>query len=353
MSDIQNIKIFQLLDSSSIGGIETHVIKLSQWLNDHQYQCEIIFVHYYGEHPLTETLKQLNIQYRYLDNIFSLLPLLIKQPSLLATHGYKAGILGRIIAKLCHTQVVSTYHSGDMGRGRVRLYSIFDDASAMLANKVIGVSREITLRLKGDVNYVPNFIQQPVITGSPFFNTNNKEIAFVGRLSYEKGPDLFCQISTTLVATNSFTCYGEGPLKKTLQDKHPQICFKGHRDMQQHWKNIGLLCITSRFEGLPFVALEAMSEGIPVVSFKLGGLEELITHNSNGWLVDRDDIESFRTSIKHWQHLTAYQKLTISDAARRQVNENYSCDCLIPKIVDVYHSAILNHLQKGEIDVLY
>ncbi|NQZ30442.1 MAG: glycosyltransferase family 4 protein [Oceanospirillaceae bacterium] len=351
MIDIQQIKIFQLLDSSSIGGIETHVIKLAQWLNEHQYQCEVIFIRRYGSHPLTAQLKKLNIKYRYLNNIFSLLPLLRQQPSLLATHGYKAGILGRVMAKLCQTPVVSTYHSGDMGTGKLRLYSLLDDSSASLANKVISVSNEISLRLNTETKHIPNFIYRKFPTGSPFFNTKHKEIAFVGRLSHEKGPDIFAKISTTLVAKNTFTCYGDGPLKNSLQSKHPQIHFKGHCDMLKHWNNIGLLCITSRFEGLPFVALEAMSHGIPVISFKLGGLEELIKHNTNGWLIDRDDIEAFRITIKYWQSMSAYQKLRISDAARKQVNEHYSCDCLIPKIITVYHSAVLDHLAHGEPNV--
>jgi len=346
--NIQNIKIFQLLDSSSMGGIETHVIKLAQWLNEHQYQCEVIFARHYGPHPLTQQLNQLGIRYRYLDNIFALLPLLKKQPSLLATHGYKAGILGRLLANLCQTPVVSTYHSGDMGQGKLKLYSLLDDASATLANKVISVSQDISERIGVDAHYIPNFIQRQLTLGSPFFNTNNKEIAFVGRLSHEKGPDIFANISSTLVATNTFTCYGDGPLKAALQRQHPHVCFKGYCDMQQQWQNIGLLCITSRFEGLPFVALEAMSRGIPVVSFKLGGLTELIDHNNSGWLIERDDIEAFRASIRQWQMMPPYQKLAMSDAARRKVNDNYSCDCLIPKIVDVYHSAVMDHLNKGQ-----
>ena len=45
-----------------------------------------------------------------------------------------------------------------------------------------------------------------------------------------------------------------------------------------------VLLITSIEEGLPNVAVEAMALGLPVVSTTCGGMEELITNGTEGWL---------------------------------------------------------------------
>ena len=340
MIAMQSIKIFQLLDSRSAGGIETHVIKLSTWLQQHQYNCEIIFCHFYAEHPLTEQLTRAGIKYRYLPNMYSLVSLLREQPCLLATHGYKAGIIGRLVANLSKVPVVSTYHSGDCGSGKVRIYSKLDDLTASWADAVISVSREISRRLNTKSTYIPNFMQADNIANSTSVERKDQEIAFVGRLSFEKGPDLFGKITATLESPHPICCYGEGPLANTLEATNPHIIFRGHCQMSDHWSNIGLLCISSRYEGLPFVALEAMSRGIPVISFSTGGLQELIEDKINGWLIDPLDSKAFKSAIDSWIKLSREQRVLMGEAAKTQIATHYCADSVIPDILVQYQLAM-------------
>ena len=342
MIAMHSVKIFQLLDSRSVGGIETHVVKLSAWLQQHHYNCEIIFCHFYGEHPLTAQLNRAGIKYRYLPNMYSLLTLLRAQPCLLATHGYKAGVFGRLIAKFSKVPVVSTYHSGDSGSGRIKIYSKLDDLTASWADAVISVSRGISRRLKIKASYIPNFMQPVESSHFSPCTPSNQEIAFVGRLSFEKGPDIFAKITAELQSTQPISCYGEGPMAASLKSDNPHIRFRGHCQMSEHWTKIGLLCITSRFEGLPFVALEAMSRGIPVISFRIGGLDELIINKINGWLIDPLDNHAFKASIDNWLKLPMRQRALMSEAAKAQIEANYCADSVIPKIVAQYKLAMQN-----------
>ncbi len=344
MIAMHSVKIFQLLDSRSAGGIETHVIKLSAWLQQHQYNCEIIFCHFYAEHPLTKQLTRAGIKYRYLPNLYSLISLLREQPCLLATHGYKAGIFGRLIANFSKVPVVSTYHSGDSGSGKVRIYSKLDDLTAGWADAVISVSREISKRLKTKSIYIPNFMQADNQPSPAIDERKDKEIAFVGRLSFEKGPDLFGKITAALESPHPICCYGEGPLANTLEAANPHITFRGQCQMSDHWDNIGLLCISSRFEGLPFVALEAMSKGIPVISFNTGGLQELIEDKINGWLVDPLDNKAFKSAIDSWIKMSSEQRLLMGEAAKTQIATHYCADSVIPDILAQYQLAIQKQL---------
>jgi len=327
--------IFQLLDSRSAGGIETHVFNLSYWLVQRGYKCEILFLHDYGPHPLKEQLNKAGIAWRALEGIPQLYCLLKNTECLLATHGYKCGIIGRILAKLNNIAVVSTYHSGDRGKGKLRCYSALDECSARLADSVICVSSEIAARLPVASNLIPNFVEVP-----SFKHSKGKKIAFVGRVSIEKGPDTFAKVCATYSDIAPVCVYGEGPMLKSLSSSYPTIKWYGRVDMQQHWKEIGLLCITSRSEGLPLVALEALALGIPVVSYAIGGLPHLIEHKRNGWLITPGEIKQFSSAIEQWLALGDDEKQSMSVFAHQHIKKTYSSDIVGPQILSSYRRAL-------------
>jgi len=332
--------IFQLLDSRSTGGIETHVFNLSYWLVQQGYRCEVLLLNDYGPHPLKEQLSKAGIPWRTLNGITQLHHILKNTECILATHGYKCGIIGRILAKLNNIAVVSTYHSGDRGIGKLRCYSALDEYSARLADSVICVSSEIAARLPVASNLIPNFVEVPSIQYS-----RGKKIAFVGRVSVEKGPDTFAKICATYSDIAPICVYGEGPMLKSLSRSYPAINWYGRVDMQRHWKDIGLLCITSRSEGLPLVALEALALGIPVVSYAIGGLPQLIEHKRNGWLIPPGAIKQFSNAIEQWLALGHKEKQTMSAFAHQHIKKTYSSDIVGPQILSSYQRALQYYSQ--------
>ncbi len=365
--------IFQLIDSRNSGGIETHILNLSGWLKRHGYQTRVIFINDYGPHPLKDQLNEAGIEWQISEGWRALYKQLRHHPSMLATHGYKAGILGRVTARLARVPVVSTYHAGDLGEGRLRLYSMLDTLSAPLANQIISVSPEIADRLPCDCSQLPNFVS----TGR-YRQNKGKKIAFVGRLSHEKGPDCFAQITATLsplsklaskgvtknankpadksvtqpVDKNSdvteIAVFGDGPMREALQNHYHHMYFHGQVDMQAHWDDVGLLCITSRCEGLPLVALEAMARGIPVASFAIGALPQLIQHGKNGWLIPPQNFIRFQKVIQSWQQSTATERSCMSLMAYQTIRQRFSCDVVGPKVIDVYRQALPALAQMAE-----
>jgi glycosyltransferase involved in cell wall biosynthesis len=327
--------IYQLLDSRSTGGIETHVFNLSYWLVQQGYKCEVLLLKDYGTHPLKKQMSKAGIPWRTLKGVAELNHLLKKTKCLLATHGYKAGILGRILAKLNNLAVISTYHSGDRGTGKLRCYSAIDECSSRLADNIICVSSEIAARLPVPSNLVPNFVEVPSTTS---FKGN--KIAFVGRLSIEKGPDTFAKICKDFSCFTPIYVFGEGPMLDSLSNAYPTINWCGNVDMQEQWEEIGLLCITSRSEGLPLVALEAMARGIPVISYALGGIPQLIEHRKNGWLVNPGDTQKFSSTIEQWLNLSTKDKKAMSISAYQLIKSTYSSDIVGPQILSSYQRAL-------------
>ena len=179
--------IWILLDSQGVGGIESHVINLAQGLIENGCPAKIVFLQQYGDHPLAPVIKALGIPFAFLPGGFkALLTALDERPRLLHTHGYKAGILGRIAAKIKTVPVVSTYHAGEPGQGKVRLYDTVDRWTAFLA-PAIAVSDAIAQRIPVSSTQFKNFVSVP----DEDIKTSSDAIGFVGRFSFEKGAERF------------------------------------------------------------------------------------------------------------------------------------------------------------------
>ncbi|WP_419537089.1 glycosyltransferase family 4 protein [Endozoicomonas sp.] len=329
-----------LLDSRQAGGIETHVYQLGKALKNGGWPVEIWFYQQYQtEHPLIQALKDSEIRFRYLNGNLPQLISTLKstQPLLLHTHGYKAGVFGRLAALLTRTPVVSTFHNGDPGEGIVRLYTLLDQLSSPLSIN-IAVSDDIAKRYISAPHRINNFVDVP-----ENHSYSGKAIAFVGRLSHEKGPDLFLQLAKHQPLL-PFRLYGSGPMENLLRKQRVNnVMFMGQvNSMDAHWREIGLLCITSRFEGLPMVALEAMAHGIPVLSFPLGGLPDLIVQGFNGWISPTGDLNGMSNLLQFWFSLPEAVKWQLREACVATIINTYSSRAILPQVLEVYQQAVLS-----------
>ena len=326
-----------LLDSSQLGGIETHVFHLARALQSTGLSPTIWFYKSYGQpHPMESQLHRNNISFDYLSGSFSSAwaALAEKKPLLLHTHGYKAGIFGRLTATIKKIPVISTFHNGDHGEGIVRLYTWLDRITSRLSLN-IAVSKEIANQLPSPPVCLNNFVKLP---GQQ--SEHGNAIAFVGRLSHEKGPDLFLNLAKHL-PDQSFWLYGSGPMESNLKQQNvANVRFMGQvSSMEPHWPDIGLLCISSRQEGLPMVALEAMSNGVPVAAFGLGALPELIEQNVNGWIAPQGNIKILSNLVQFWLSLPLEEKRKRSESCFQSIARSYSYDAVIPKVINIYRIA--------------
>lgn len=334
-------EIWQLLDSSNLGGIESHVMELTAALCRKGLNTRIVFLKNHGEHPILPLLREKKLPYKILkgSSINLIRALTLRRPKLMHTHGYKAGIIGRLAGIITNIPVISTFHSGEPGIGKVRFYNRLDRKTAFLAREIIAVNTQIATYLPDRTRVINNFVE---VVGQS--RKLVKKPAFVGRLSYEKGPDLFCKLAN-LIPIEQFTIYGDGPMKNELKNIYQTVEFAGQKiSMSNHWQEIGILCITSRHEGLPLAALEAMSHGIPVLAFAVGGLTTLIDQGRNGWTVKPGDISEFAQKLKHWNKLNSVQIQRMSDNAIKTVKARFSSQAVIPEFIQLYESAVSNKL---------
>jgi glycosyltransferase involved in cell wall biosynthesis len=132
-------------------------------------------------------------------------------------------------------------------------------------------------------------------------------VGFVGRLSVEKGPEVFVRTALHLhrhFPRAHFVLIGEGPQRASLQalaERHGlQHCvhFAGLRaDMPACYRELDLVVGSSWSEALPLALMEALASGVPVVATRVGGVPELIAHGLTGFLATPGDHEGLSTHM--------------------------------------------------------
>lgn len=331
-------EIWLLLDSRDLGGIESHVLQLAGGMAAAGHKPRVLFWADYGGHPLRAALDQAGLAHETLSGGFQGLIGLLRQrrPAVLHTHGYKAGIMGRLAARLAGVPGVSTFHAGEPGTGKLRLYVLLDRLTARLGHR-IAVSAAIADTLPAPVALIANFVELPdetMIAGP------HDRVGFVGRLSFEKGPDLFCALASRLPAQR-WTIYGDGPMRAELEARHgAEVTFLGRVvPMAPHWPEIGLLVMSSRHEGLPLAALEAMAHGVPVAAFGVGGLPDLIQPGRNGFLAPAGDLEALAAAIGEWTTLSTDARAELGRHARATIAARFSVAGGIAAVLKEYRAA--------------
>ena len=141
-------------------------------------------------------------------------------------------------------------------------------------------------------------------------NCKNKKIISVGRLEYQKGFDILIDVWKKVDEKHSdwvLEIYGEGSLRKELQDKidslnlTDSLILKGsEKNIQSKYLESSIYMMSSRYEGMPMVLLEAMSCGLPLVSFDCPcGPKDIIKDGENGFLVKFGNIEEMAKKINY------------------------------------------------------
>lgn len=98
--------------------------------------------------------------------------------------------------------------------------------------------------------------------------TQNEYFLYVGRISKEKGVDIFCEAITNSKLKGIVV--GDGDERKELEKEYPNITFTGWKnsdEVKEYMKRAKALVFPSRwYEAAPLTPLEAMQYGIPVIS---------------------------------------------------------------------------------------
>lgn len=204
--------------------------------------------------------------------------------------------------------------------------------------------KEIFLNYGNNVEIIRNPSPFPITTNT--YNTDSKIIVSIGSLEHRKGFDMLIE-SWSIVSSKhpdwTLNIYGEGKDKDFLQSKIndlniKNINLKGQvHDTCSVYDNASFYVMSSRFEGLPMVLIEAQSRGLPLVSFDCPtGPREIIENEKNGILVPPNDVQLLAISII--ELIDDSQKRSNMSYVSKQNAENFTSNNVINSWIKLLES---------------
>ena len=323
------MKVAHLVLSNAFAGIEQHVDELlSNKLNDKPILiCNDSIADCFDKSISIYKIK--NIGRRSLYGKYKLKKLLNKiNPDIVHTHGSKTS---SIISSINNNRFkhVATVH------GIKKNKKVYEKADF-----IIGVSQKTIDGLKNNVAVVTNWWNPSL---NKFDHKKNEYALAIGRLEKVKGFDLlinsWANINTKLVII------GSGKEKNTLinmintkglNEKIRIIDNVQKNELISYYRNAKLLIISSRDEGGPRVALEALYLEIPVLSTDVGHMSKLLPKEM---LANTNDLISLQTLLERY-----VDKIdTINQGAVFEfITNEFSIDEKISEIKDIYESLLIS-----------
>lgn len=182
--------------------------------------------------------------------------------------------------------------------------------SNFVDNGVLASSRVITLENPVDKEYIDEKLAN---VESPFPNDGKKHIVAVGRFHYQKGYDClvkaFAQVVKTQKAIDLYIV-GSYSGQWRVEYEHVMEIAKEHgvyekihcvgftNNPYRYVKFADCFVLSSRWEGLPNVLVEALYLQTPVAAFKcIPIIERMVRHGIDGYLAEKDNVEELAEAI--------------------------------------------------------
>lgn len=165
---------------------------------------------------------------------------------------------------------------------------------------------------------------------------NNSAYIYIGRLSGEKGPQLFCKAITKAGVYG--IVIGKGILEKELRMKYPNIEFTGWQNKSQIdeilKKTRALIFPTLWYEGSPLTVPEVQAKGIPCIVTDCSSAIDDIVQNRNGEIV-KANVDSLVAAINRFEDDKYVKKLR--ENTYQMFDENRgSEECYVNRLMQIY-----------------
>ena len=314
--------VLQVVGNAIVGGMENYVVRLVERLPRERFAVSVlapfespftdqlrdagadVFITKISDEPSWQSIQLASslIQSRGVDVVQSHLP--------------NAHVLAALAGRLTGRPVLATVHGRAMTTLDMEVQKLAGTHLAVVCRhsyfQALGVGID-----SHHVHFLPNgvdtdrFRPQRVRTGGLRTRfgiaAETPLVGFVGRLSAEKGPDLFLRMALSVRAQHpatEFVLVGEGAMLKQLQTFAARfgiadaVHFAGNQDdMPAVFHELDIVVSSSLSEAMPLAVMEAMASGLPVVACKVGGIPDLVAHGVTGWLADEGDYETLATRV--------------------------------------------------------
>lgn len=376
------IRILRVIARLNIGGPAIHSTFLTERLDPSRYESRLVagavepgegdYLDLHGlAIPGLIKVPDLGREIRGLSDLRTVWALvrLIREfrPHVVHTHTAKAGAVGRVAALLCRVPVVVHTFHGHVFRGyfspaKTRVFLAIERGLGRGSSALVAVSPKVRDELLAlgvgrpqDLHVVPLGLDLAKFRD---FTVSRAEVraaldlpggafvtSIVARLAPIKAHEVFLQAARHLLAVRPdavFLVVGDGQRREELEALTARlglgesVRFLGWRaDLEAIYRASDAVALTSRNEGSPVALIEAMAAGRPVVSTRVGGVPDVVTHNETGLLVEMDDAEGLADALARLARDRALGE-ALGAAAQARVIERYDAGRLLHDVDALY-----------------
>jgi len=376
---ISSARILHILTNLDLGGAEISVVAICQCLHKRGIDVRLAYSSRGGEsggyHPVL--IKRLNESgiptydvpqmvrnvslFRDIRALCRLCAVIrAVKPDIVHTHMSKAGLLGRAasvimgVPHIIHTVRGWSFYSTD-SRLKRYFYVLLERLAAHYTDKMFCVStQQINDGLRAKIGHHGDYVL--VHSGIPIaqFRPGGEDC---GNLRSEIGIPANVQVVGTVmglcrqkapldfVAASEIICHnydkvhflivGDGPLRKDMADaisrkKMSDRChLLGFRlDIPQLLSLMDVFLLTSYWEGLPRVLMEAIVARVPIVSTNVGGVSEVVRHGVSGFLTFAGDIKGLADYVIRLLRDPCTRK-RMADKAESGIDDSFDLDFVV------------------------
>ena len=379
----RKVKVLRIIARMNVGGPAIHVVNLTAGLDPSRFDSILVTgTENPGEGSLLdlalarriepvvipEIVGQATLKPRDLKALIALYRLIRRErPQIVHTHAAKPGVLGRLAAQLAGVPVVvHTFHGhilhGYYGPLMSWLLRRMERLLAHCTDRIIAVSEQVKQDLvrygvapPEKISVIPlGFDLQPFLDSAGHRGALYRElgltngarlVGIVGRIFPIKNHRLFLEAAAHVAVEDRlahFVVVGDGVLRPEMEEHARRLgiadrmTFTGwRRDLPRIYPDLDVLVVSSKNEGTPVSAIEAMASGCPVVATRVGGLPDLIDDGETGHLVPSEDARALAGAIlRVLRDRDAARRM--AEAARARVRERFRADRLIADVEGLY-----------------
>ena len=303
---------------SGAGGIGPHAFRVAEKLREIGYNVELMHV----PHIPIKNLKNLSF------SLFGTIKGISNKKTYDVVHAWNlpsAFIMKRIKSKKKILSVHGVYSKQvEMLHSKITSGIVSSQESQILdwADVLTTDSKAVQSEYKKigkDFEYLPAPLDKTKFEKIPNVERNPKQIAYVGRDSFEKGTDILRKIESQINGTVKFCT--DLPWDETMKIL----------------KASQMLVVPSRTESIPQVIKEAFYLKVPVIATNVGGIPELVVHQETGILVPPEDPEKLTIAINNLLD-NEESRRNFTNNAFEFINKNFSWDVLLEKYTNLYES---------------
>lgn len=369
--------VLHVAESGGWAGGETYLLKLAATLDRRRFRLAVVVPE---RGPLATRLDALGVptwevpltrRLVSISTLWRLITLLRREhPAIVQSHGARTNVYTRLAGRFAGVPIVlSTVHNSlfDYGIGalRRRIYVLAERITSPLAYRIIAVSHAVThdlihrygiradrvVTIQNGIDATAFASQRPHASVLEEFGleTEDRLIGIAGRMTSQKGHDLLFHALRRLVPRfPRLRCLiiGDGPLEPWLKWQAQELGLTSHciftgarSDVADLLSVLDIAVLPSRSEGLPFVLLEAMALGKPVVATRVGGNAEVIEDGKTGLLTPPEDSDAIADAIAF---LLAHpdEAARMGELGRQRVREQFSLKRMVTELEHVYTIAL-------------